>query len=121
VRFRIDAGSADERVLVWGPDRELYGATLPVSAPRGLALLGAHVGSTVAAPTLNGEIEHLTLEAVLYQPESARSADPADAGLAQLRRRRSHAGVSSLSAAREWRAAARGQSQQGDDSGPSAA
>ncbi len=121
VRFRIDAGSVDERVLVWGPDRELYSATLPVSVPRGLALLGTHVGSTVPAPTLDGEVEHLTLEAVLFQPESIRSADSADAGLAHHRERTPRAVVTSLCAVREQRGAIRGRSPTSNDPGPSAA
>lgn len=121
VRFRIDAGSADERILVWGDDREVYGATLPISVPRGLALLGMRVGQTVPAPTLDGTVEHLTLEAILFQPESARSPDPAEAGRAQAQRGTSQAVVTSLCAARERRGAAWGHYPESDDLGPGAA
>ncbi|EYD76668.1 GreA/GreB family elongation factor [Rubellimicrobium mesophilum DSM 19309] len=120
VRFRIGAGSADERVLVWGADGKLRDATLPISVPRGLALLGMQAGRSAAIPTVGGEVEHVVLEAVLDQPEAARSAG-ATAPIVQPASRASGAVVTSLSTARMRRGAILDRTACGDDPGPSAA
>jgi regulator of nucleoside diphosphate kinase len=121
VRFRIDGGSTREGTLVWTPDRELPGAALPVTEPRGLALLGMRAGRTAAVPTGEGEVEHLTLEAVLHQPESARWPGPVEPPAGSPGQGALPAMVTSLRAVRARRAAARGRSLDGDDPGPGAA
>lgn len=72
VRFRTSSGQAEERTLVAGPSEEIYGMTLLLASPRGLALIGTAVGQTVEAFRRDGEVEQLFIEAVPYQPEQAR-------------------------------------------------
>lgn len=72
VRFRVGSGHSEERVLVAGPSEEVYGMTLLLASPRGLALIGASAGQTVEAIRRDGEVEQIFIEAVLYQPEQAR-------------------------------------------------
>lgn len=74
VRFRVGTSVVDERTIVGGPSEEVYGLTLQLASPRGLALIGAAVGQTVEARRRGGSVEHLVIEAVPYQPEQRRSA-----------------------------------------------
>jgi regulator of nucleoside diphosphate kinase len=67
----------DMRILVHCEALAVPGMTIPVYAPRGLALLGARAGETVAVQGGDGERETLTVLAVPYQPEAAASALPA--------------------------------------------
>ena len=74
VRFRVGTSVVDERTIVGGPSEEVYGLTLLLASPRGLALIGAAVGQAVEARRRDGSVEHLLIEAVPYQPEQRRSA-----------------------------------------------
>ncbi|WDR07260.1 nucleoside-diphosphate kinase [Devosia rhodophyticola] len=76
VRFGIGPMHLDERVLVRGPAEEVYGMTMLLASPRGLALIGAAVGQTVAAVRRDGSVEQLHVEAVPYQPEQKRAPAP---------------------------------------------
>jgi regulator of nucleoside diphosphate kinase len=69
IRFRTRLGKADERVLVAGPSEEIYGMTVLLASPGGLALIGAAVGHTVEARRRDGSPEQLFIEALPYQPE----------------------------------------------------
>jgi len=71
VRFRTASGHSDERSLVGGPSEEVFGLTILLPSPRGIALVGASVGQTVAARRRDGSVEHLVIEAVPYQPEKS--------------------------------------------------
>lgn len=73
VRFSANSGLADERVLVAGPSEEIYGLTLLLASPRGLALIGAAVGQTIGARRRDGSTEQLFIEALPYQPERKRA------------------------------------------------
>lgn len=70
VRYRVNGGRAEERILVPGAAEEIAGLTLRLESPRGIALIGARAGETVEAPRRDGSVERLEIEAVLYQPEA---------------------------------------------------
>lgn len=74
VRFRVGHASPEERTIVGGPSEAVYGMTMPLASPRGVALIGSAVGQTVEAFRPDGAIETLLIEAVPYQPEQARPA-----------------------------------------------
>jgi regulator of nucleoside diphosphate kinase len=73
VRFSVNNGWVDERALVGGPSEESYCLTLPLTTPRGLALIGARVGQTVTALRGDGWVERIHIDALPYQPEAHRS------------------------------------------------
>lgn len=74
VRYRIDGLPPATRILIHDPAHEIIGATLPVSSPRGLALLGVAAGATTSLAAPDGGVESISVEAVLYQPEAASAA-----------------------------------------------
>lgn len=74
VRFRVDGGEAETRVLSHAPMGAPVGMFLPITAPRGLALLGLGEGRQYQLEEADGRREHLLLEKVLYQPEAERVA-----------------------------------------------
>ncbi|UDL90441.1 hypothetical protein LGH82_03490 [Mesorhizobium sp. PAMC28654] len=45
---------------------------MPITNPRGLALLGLAEGQSITIPAADGGLETLTLHEVVYQPEAAR-------------------------------------------------
>ncbi|MFC0009372.1 hypothetical protein [Devosia nitrariae] len=69
VRFKTSLGQTDERVLVAGPSEEIYGLTMLLASPRGMALIGAAVGQTIQARRRDGALEQLFIEALPFQPE----------------------------------------------------
>jgi regulator of nucleoside diphosphate kinase len=69
VRFRTASGHTDERTLVGGPSEAVFGLTILLPSPRGVALIGASAGQTVEARRRDGGTEQLFIEAVPYQPE----------------------------------------------------
>ena len=73
VRFRIDEGEAETRVLSHAPMGSPVGMFLPITAPRGLALLGLREQERFRLERAGGGTEELLLEKVLYQPEAERS------------------------------------------------
>lgn len=84
VGYRIDDGRTEACVLVHEEGNASLGLALPISTPRGLALLGLRAGDSVAIERPDGRIETVHLENVAYQPESARKGD----GVAQSRENR---------------------------------
>lgn len=60
----------DMRIVVHSEALAVPGLTIPVYGPRGLALLGARAGETVAVLDGDGQRETLTVLAVPYQPEA---------------------------------------------------
>lgn len=70
VVFSVD-GQPEARVLVLPQQHVPAGWTLPVTAPRGMALLGRKAGSRVTAIRHDGTTERLCLIAVIHQPEAA--------------------------------------------------
>jgi regulator of nucleoside diphosphate kinase len=75
VVFSVDGGQAEARVLVLPTQHSPAGWTLPVTTPRGLALLGHVPGTVVTAVRQGGAAESLRLLAVTYQPDAAAAAE----------------------------------------------
>src|SRR5690606_38376352 len=74
VRYRIDSLPPATRILIHDPAHEVIGATLAVASPRGLALLGLAPGQAATLAGPDGAVETICVDAVLYQPEAARSS-----------------------------------------------
>jgi regulator of nucleoside diphosphate kinase len=76
VVFSVEDDRPEARVLVLPTQHAAAGWTLPVTAPRGMALLGRPAGAVVSAARCDGGIERLRLLAVVQQPESGNVAPP---------------------------------------------
>ncbi|BCH23601.1 nucleoside-diphosphate kinase [Mesorhizobium sp. L-8-10] len=74
VRYRIGAREPETRIVSHDELRGLVGFTLPITHPRGLALLGLGIGGSITIPTAGGGTETLHVEKVLFQPEGAGRA-----------------------------------------------
>ena len=74
VRFRVGTGLAEERTIVGGPSEAVYGMTLTLASPRGVALIGAAVGQAVRALRPDGSSELIVIDAVTYQAGRPRAA-----------------------------------------------
>lgn len=72
--FAAEDGCPEARVLVLPMRHSTAGWTLPVTAPRGLALLGHMAGATVAVDRHDGTAERLRLLAVAHEPGAAAHA-----------------------------------------------
>ncbi|MBB6179105.1 hypothetical protein [Pseudorhizobium flavum] len=72
VTFRVDGGATDTRVLSTGQVEAPVGMFLPITTPRGLALLGLSEGQEAVVDNTDGREERIVLEKVEYQPEAAR-------------------------------------------------
>jgi regulator of nucleoside diphosphate kinase len=71
VVFSVDDGRPEARVLVLPAQHAAAGWTLPVTTPRGMALLGRAAGATVTAARHDGTTERLHVLDVIHQPEAA--------------------------------------------------
>lgn len=71
VRYRVDGRGAATRVLIHSAAHEVIGATLPITHPRGLALLGLGEGATSTLLGVDGKPETVQIEKILYQPQMA--------------------------------------------------
>ncbi len=71
VRYRVDEHSAETRIVSQGDMRGMVGALLPITQPRGLALLGMAEGQHYTLAR-NGRSETISVLEVVYQPEAAR-------------------------------------------------
>lgn len=71
VRYRVDDLPPTTRILIHDPAHEIVGATLLITNPRGLALLGLAAGATTVVARPEGGVETITVEEILYQPEAA--------------------------------------------------
>jgi regulator of nucleoside diphosphate kinase len=72
VAYRVNDGPAETRIVAHDEMRGLVGMLLPITNPRGLALLGLAEGQSMSIPTADGGLETLTVHEVVYQPEAAR-------------------------------------------------
>jgi transcription elongation GreA/GreB family factor len=72
VAYRVNDGPAETRIVAHDEMRGLVGMLLPITNPRGLALLGLAEGQSISIPTAGGGLETLTVHEVVYQPEAAR-------------------------------------------------
>ncbi len=91
VVYAIEGAPPAMRIVVHSEALAVPGMTIPVHAPRGLALLGARAGDRIPVSRDDGRIETLTVLAVPYQPEAAAglvvSFPPASATVLPLGRR----------------------------------
>jgi regulator of nucleoside diphosphate kinase len=71
VKFRVDENPIETRILAHGEMRDLAGLTIPLSSPRGLALLGTCQGQSVVLERWDGGTERIAVLQVLHQPEAA--------------------------------------------------
>lgn len=74
VRYRIGEQPPATRILIHDPAHAIVGATLSITNPRGLALLGLAAGTTTTLTVPEGAVESLSVEKVLYQPEAASAS-----------------------------------------------
>lgn len=72
VEFSVAGGAADMRVITQDRMTSPIGRFLPVTTPRGLALLGLSEGQSTIIPTHDGGTEEIRLLRVLHQPENAQ-------------------------------------------------
>ena len=72
VAYRVNDGPAETRIVAHDEMRGLVGMLLPITNPRGLALLGLAEGQSMTIPNADGKLDTLTVQEVLYQPEAAR-------------------------------------------------
>ncbi|KQZ46606.1 hypothetical protein ASD54_21530 [Rhizobium sp. Root149] len=72
VTFRVDGGATDTRVLSTGQVEAPVGMFLPITTPRGLALLGLFEGQEAVVENADGRAERIVLDKVDYQPEAAQ-------------------------------------------------
>ncbi|MGX9115798.1 nucleoside-diphosphate kinase [Mesorhizobium sp. BHbsci] len=72
VTFRIDGKAPDTRILSHDRMNSSVGLFLPITNPRGLALLGLTEGQGFLVTDHEGREERVVLEKVHYQPEAAR-------------------------------------------------
>lgn len=70
--FTVDDGPADTRILVRAETAGSVGLSIPVTTPRGLALLGLRKGETGLVEREDGSMEAVRVEDVLFQPDAAR-------------------------------------------------
>lgn len=64
VRFRIDGGAEEERILTWQPPTSGDGGTLSLQSPRGLALMGLRPGQSLFYRTEGDRTEFIRVESV---------------------------------------------------------
>lgn len=83
VAYRVNDGTAETRIVAHDHMRGLVGMLLPITNPRGLALLGLAEGQSISIPTSDGRLETLTVHEVVYQPEAARRERLKLAGVAE--------------------------------------
>jgi regulator of nucleoside diphosphate kinase len=89
VIFTVDGREPDTRVLSHDRMTSPVGLFLPITTPRGLALLGLAAGQTFRLAKPDGGEERIVLEAVAYQPEAAKREKDALARLTTPAARRS--------------------------------
>jgi regulator of nucleoside diphosphate kinase len=80
VVFSVDGGQPEARVLVHPDGHTLSGWSLPVTTPRGLAVLGLRAGATATAECSGGGVERIAILSVAYQPEQAARRRAATGG-----------------------------------------
>lgn len=79
VEFRVDDEVPQTRILVRNRFQHgLVGLTLPITTPRGMALLGLREGQSFAFEE-GGRVRTITVCRIAYQPQAARSGRRPDA------------------------------------------
>jgi len=120
VAYRIDGGSAETRIIAHGDVNGPVGGILPITLPRGLALLGLAEGQSFTIARNEGNRENIRVEQVVYQPEAARRESAALNPVMQQGPILRLVGGSECRPTPPWRPAAN-DGPLGDDPGPSAA
>ena len=72
VVFSVDGGSPHTRVVTQGPVEGMVGLTIPITVPRGLALLGLRKGQSISVDCGRGVTETIRVDDILYQPGASR-------------------------------------------------
>lgn len=75
VAFTVGGGFVEERVLTRDEKGSTLARALPVTTPRGLALLGLKEGDVFSLRKPNGVIEPIRLLKVIDQPQAARRGE----------------------------------------------
>lgn len=75
IEFSVGGGFTEERILTRDDKGNGLARALPITTPRGLALLGLKEGDVFSLRKPNGIIEPIRLIKVLFQPESAERGD----------------------------------------------
>ncbi|MBX9451875.1 nucleoside-diphosphate kinase [Neoaquamicrobium sediminum] len=88
VNFSVNGGERDTRVISDGNMSAPVGLFLPISNPRGLALLGLIEGQEFCFTDPDRVERRVMLEQVLYQPEAVRREKEAMSGLSRPATRR---------------------------------
>jgi regulator of nucleoside diphosphate kinase len=86
VVFSVDGREPDTRIVSHDRMTSPIGLFLPITTPRGLALLGLTEGQSIRIPGQDGQEELVLLEKVLYQPEESRREREALARHESMRR-----------------------------------
>lgn len=123
VVFSVDGGASYTRIVTQGTVEGMVGQTIPLTVPRGLALLGLRKGQSISVDVGRGDDETIEVQDILYQPEAARPGISSPPPALEAEERRFPVLVfsadrpSPLGAERKIRHI----SGNGDDPGPSAA
>lgn len=72
VRYRVSDAAAETRIISHDAMRGLVGTVLPITHPRGLALLGLGAGQSFAIDHAEGHADIVRVLKVIYQPEAVR-------------------------------------------------
>lgn len=72
VVFSVNGGAAHTRIITQGPMEGMVGQTVPITVPRGLALLGLRKGQSISLDDGRGKAETVRVDDILYQPEASR-------------------------------------------------
>lgn len=70
VVFSVDGGDAEARVLTHPDAHSVSAWSLPITAPRGAALLGLRAGAVTNAPRLRGGMERIDILSVIGRSEN---------------------------------------------------
>jgi regulator of nucleoside diphosphate kinase len=71
VRYRVNDAPAQTRLIGQDEVRGPVGSLLPITQPRGLAMLGVAEGESYPVPSAGGDDDILQVLEVVYQPEAA--------------------------------------------------
>lgn len=72
VRYHVDDNPAETRIVCHADMRGMVGLILPITHPRGLALLGLAENHVFLVERPGDVAEQITAHEVIYQPEAAR-------------------------------------------------
>ncbi|WP_269931480.1 nucleoside-diphosphate kinase [Aminobacter sp. HY435] len=123
VVFSVDGGAPHTRVVTQGAVDGMVGQTIPITVPRGLALLGLRKGQSISVEGGRGATETVRVDNILYQPEATRPGISSVPDVNETAQRRFPVLVFSADDPKPLGASTkiRHISGNGDDPGPSAA